>query len=477
MASKTITVIAIVAVVAVAGVAAIFLLGGMGGGSSERVDTALPVYGNANNDTSIDSKDVDLITEMLQENSTKKLKDYPFADTNADGELTEADLNMVKAIIDKTATKVNIECLNAAGSPVAVEVSYPMKNMVVIGTNMVPVAINSGAVSSKAVVAWYEGSTSYTNVETPMKDVTSLGKSGRSAISDALWKNFTDLDAKLKTETGIGIQGFFVDHSLGKAISDKIREDLKTAGIPEIRLSVADPYIDISVTMMIGFLAGGETEKTAKNYAEKSFDVLTSIKSKLSKLADADKKTYIGVTMSNYICQNESTFATIGSYVSGIPYYTVNKDFADLYEGTSSSVMNSFEALSNFAIKSKLGDQRGIEVIFSNRSTDFIVEDRDALVISEWEKVVTGGAKGSTMNYFKDLDCYDQLWYINNLLPGACKLAYAASCLYPSLYSAADADNVAKEFAKFCPTMNGATPENSGFCYGYEQYQAAKAKA
>ena len=139
--------------------------------------------------------------------------------------------------------------------------------------------------------------------------------------------------------------------------------------------------------------------------------------------------------------------------------------------------MASLDALSNYAIKAKLGDNRGIDVIFSNRSVDFNcgVEQRGATVISEWEKSCSGGAKGTAWDYFKDLDCKENLWYINNLLPGACKLAYAAACLYPDLYSMEDANNVVKEFAEFCPTLSGCTPENSTFCFGYSDYIAAKA--
>lgn len=229
---------------------------------------------------------------------------------------------------------------------------------------------------------------------------------------------------------------------------------------------------------MLGFLIGGDTETTARNYAEKSFDVLTKIKSKLSSLKDEDKKTYIGITMSNYVCQNDSTFGMIGSYVSGIRYCDVNDEFKEKYKGTGSSVMDSFEALSNYAVKSKLGENRGIEYIFSNRGVDFKVgaEGKNAEIISEWEKSLTGGAKGKAIDYFKNLDnCYKNLWYINNVLPGACKLAYAAAAMYPDLYSMEDANNVLLEFASFCKTMEGVTLENTNACWGYDAYTAAKA--
>lgn len=473
MNAKIIAIVAVVVIVAGGAGAFMVLNNGNGAKNVERVDTALAVYGNANNDTVINNNDVTLIQEIID--GKKVLKDYPFADANNDSKVDSTDIDTVKNIIDKKATKVFISCLDPAGEATVKEVSYPVKNIAIIGTNMIPVAINSGSIP--AIVGWYQSSTVYETVEKPLADaVESFGKAGRAALSDALWKKFTDKDAALISETGTGIQAFFVDHSLGKAISEKIRGDLATAGIPEIRLAVADPYEDISATMLLGFLVGGTTEETARNYANKSFDVLTTIKSKLSGLSDADKKTYIGITMSNYVCQNESTFGQIGTYVSGVPYYTVNDEFKTTYEGNGSTVMNSTEALSNYAIAAKLDGKRGIENIFSNRTIDFNVgtEQKNATIVSEWEKTCSGGAGGSTWDYFKDLDCKEHLWYINNLLPGACKLAYAAACLYPSIYTMEDANKVVADFAKFCPTMTGCTVENSTFCFGYADYVAAK---
>ena len=472
VSTKVIAIIA-VAVVVVAGVGVgAYALMNSNKDNTERVDTALPVYGNANNDTEINSKDVDLIQEIIDEK--KEFKDYPMADANNDGKVDSADVDKVNAIIDKTAGKVYVQCLDKSGKVVAKEVAYPVKNIVIIGTNMVPVAANAGAVS--AMAGWFEG-TDYANCNKPMEKVTSFGNPGRNPIDNDQWKKFTDKDAELKSTTGTGIQAFFVDHSLGKAVTDEIRADLAEAGIPEIRLSVADPYLDISSAMMLGFLIGGETEKTARKYAEESFDVLTKIKSKLSGLSDEDKKTYIGITMSNYVCQNDSTFGMIGTYVGGIRYCDVNSDFKETYKGTGSTVMSSTEALSNYAVKSKLGEKRGIEFIFSNRSVDFKVgaDGKNAEIVSEWEKKCSAGAKGKTIDYFKNLDnCYENLWYINNLLPGACKLAYAAAAMYPDLYSMDDANKVLENFASFCPTLDGVTVENTNACWGYNDYVAAK---
>ncbi len=475
--TKLIAIIAVVAVVAVGVVVVVGMNNNSSHDDKETIDTALAVYGNANNDTKVDQKDIDLIQEIID--GKKDKKDYPYADANNDNAVNKADIDFVKKIMDKTTDKVYIKCLDSKGKEVATEVTYPMINIVGIGTNMMPVMINSGVYKKLVGIFDYNG---YDHVEAALKEMekqglTNFGGAGRKAIPDDIWKNFTDKDAELAAK-GHGIDALFVDHSLGSAITESHREDMKAAGIAEVRLAVADPYEDISAAMLMGFLLGGDYESSARNYAEKSWNVLHDIQDKLSKMPADKKETFLGITMSYYICQNNSTFGQIAVPVMGIPYYTVNSEFAEKYAGTGSTPMSAIDALSNYAIKEKLDGKRGIENIFSNRSIDFNIgaDQRNPTIIAEWEKAA-GKTGFTTDQFFKDLDCYHNLFYIDNLLPGACKLAYTAACLYPEYYSMDDANKVVADFAGFCETMTGVTVDNSLFCFGYEDYVKAKGSA
>ncbi len=117
-----IIIVAAVAVVAVVAVAAVLMLGGNNnGGSSETstdsylteksgtveidsVDTKLLVFGNANNDVVLDSDDVTFIQNIVDGKATWDEEANPLADTNADGEITQNDVDLLKAFIDgKTA--------------------------------------------------------------------------------------------------------------------------------------------------------------------------------------------------------------------------------------------------------------------------------------------------------------------------------------------------------------------------------------
>ena len=83
MNAKIIAIVAVVVIVAGGAGAFMVLNNGNGAKNVERVDTALAVYGNANNDTVINNNDVTLIQEIID--GKKVLKDYPFASRCAVG--------------------------------------------------------------------------------------------------------------------------------------------------------------------------------------------------------------------------------------------------------------------------------------------------------------------------------------------------------------------------------------------------------
>ena len=131
---KKLGAIVIVALIVI-GAGAIYLLAGSDDSQAEKFNSELLIYGNANGDLVIDNKDVNIIQDILD--GKRDFSDYPMADANQDGKIDEADLTVVKALIAGNNTTVYVKCLNSEGEAISVAVSYPMKNVVPFGTNIV----------------------------------------------------------------------------------------------------------------------------------------------------------------------------------------------------------------------------------------------------------------------------------------------------------------------------------------------------
>lgn len=472
MSTKVIA-IAVVAVVVVAGagVGVYFLLNNNKGGSSDVVMPDLQICGNANLDKTIDNYDLQIIMDII--NGDKSFKDYPLADANGDGEVNNDDRLLVDNIIErKEGTTIYVYCLNTSGDMVSVPVSYPLNNVIPFGTNVVEPSLYAGG--GPHTVAYF-GKSNYPICESSMVDkigVTVLGdpaKSAGRAISDDAWKDLMDLDASLKAaDKKIG--AFLLDYSGREALTETFQNDLKSAGIPVLSFASADAISEIRAVLTLSFLYGTTEEALGLNYANTSWKVLEKINSTLSGLKDDDKKTYIAFTMGIYVCQNDSTFNTTGAEAKGLPYYKTNSTFKAAYEGTSSAKMESTEALSNYD---------DADFMFSNRSIDYGKLTPAAVkkeVKGTWDKK-TGDNKYS--DFFKNLDNYHNLVYVNNLLPGAVKIAYMAYSMYGADYvelNFAWAESVLQEFIDggYAP-FSGQTVTSTMPIITYAMYEAASA--
>lgn len=100
MNSKIIAVV-IVAILAVAGIGVVVLTTG-NDDSYKTVETnRLVVYGNANNDDTIDTHDLDIVKSIADGESVWDSQSNPFADTNADGVIDSKDVDLLEKIIKK----------------------------------------------------------------------------------------------------------------------------------------------------------------------------------------------------------------------------------------------------------------------------------------------------------------------------------------------------------------------------------------
>ncbi len=385
----------------------------------------LQIRGNANDDTTIDAKDMEILDKIISQEY--KAEDYPLADVNGNGNVDDTDKQLLQDLIDRKAgTKVYVVCLNRDGNTTFQEITYPLRNVVTYGTNaQLPTLYANGG---QYVAGYFKSS--YTVAEGSISDAARDLKGDARSIPTTAWANFTKLDSDL--ETGVG--ALIVDYSGISAITDSYAEDITDGKIPFLVFSSADASAEVTTVLTLGFLFGGECEKMGLDYATKSWEVMNKIGKEVSSISDDKKTTFIACTMYIYICQNDSTFATSAIAAGGMPYYKTNSSFAEAYKGANSVKMASVEALSNY---------KDIGAIINNRSMDWGLDPSEvkAMIIGSWDH---DNAGISSTQYFKGFD--NKLAYIDNIMPGAVKVAYMAHALYGDKFSIDYANDVLLQF-------------------------------
>ena len=139
MQKNAIIVVAVVVVLLGAGGAVLLFAGNNSSNNPYgSVDSKLLIRGNVNEDYAIDGDDMSLFEEVM--NGDKKLSDYPYADVNDDGDVNETDKALLQDLIDRKAgTDVYVDCLDITAKPATVKATYPIRNIVPFGTDMMTV--------------------------------------------------------------------------------------------------------------------------------------------------------------------------------------------------------------------------------------------------------------------------------------------------------------------------------------------------
>lgn len=446
MRKNVIIAVAIAAILLCAGVAVLFF----GGDNSKKnpygaIDSKLQIRGNVNEDYTIDQDDMNLLEEVIV--GDKKLDDYPLADVNGDGVVDNVDKTLLQDLIDrKDGTNVYVMCYDINSKPTTTNVTYPLDNVVPVGTDMMMIMWAGG----QSRVAGY-----FLNNYPGMQDVpnaTELGKSIR--ISDASWKNFLTLDASLKD----GVGAIVLNTAFSKFLSP-YSNDISTAGIPLIGFPGLDAESEIAAILTLGFLFGGDAEKTSLEYAKMGWNVVKEVKDKTSKLADSEKKSFITFCMTNYICMNGSTHNGAAISAGGIHYSKIDSAYASTYSGTGSVQMGSTEALSNYHADNLIN--------VTSQDLRSSQTEKTSSMVTIWE---------SAMPYYINYPAYEDVVYINLTMPDACRIAYIAHAMYPDLFSLEWADGVMQSYidAGFEPLKGQTIKDNIITMISYQDYVNAK---
>ena len=148
LSTKVIAIVA-VAVIVGAGVAVNAVTNNNGdNNNSNKIESMLMICGNADNNDRIDSADVALVQKIIDGKLASA--DYPLADANNDGKVDSGDIALINKMIGHESAKIFVLTVDADKTPKKVEVSYPLKNVVPVSSNMTMTLINVGGTPSTA---------------------------------------------------------------------------------------------------------------------------------------------------------------------------------------------------------------------------------------------------------------------------------------------------------------------------------------
>lgn len=449
MANKLLTVIvAVIVVVAVVAAAVVVLDDGENGETTyEFDDLQLMVYGNANKDFTINEQDRDLIQSIIDGEVQDAMETYPFADVNNDGEIDESDLTAVDSIIDREPGTVNVACVDREGNDVVKSIQYPLDNIAVVGVGAITASLCTNA--GDEVVTYASFPVSYANAYSALG-----GTSFNTTGANHDWSIFVQVDQETP------VDAMFIDYQYAGFLTDNEYESLDLGSIPYLIYKVSSPNAHTSAAVTMGFLCGEETEAVGYQFASDTYDVLAHIQSVVGDMSDEEKATFITLARSTSISQNHHANNDVGIIGGGIPYYQTNPEFAALYEGTGTDTSPA-DALAQY---------QDADAYISITSKDFGADPHDVVI-----DLMEPASGTDPLVFFHGVE--DRWYYINNLLPGAMKAAYAAEAMYPDLFEGYG-DRVAQEFIDAGYSLiAGQTVDSLAGFLTYQDYLDAKGEA
>ncbi len=313
MDSKMIA-LAVVTLVVIAGVGAFVLLKDDKKDDKTEYEALGLVYGNADGDCDIDQDDLDLIESLIGDDS--KLKEYPLADTNCDGKISEADKTMAEKI--KNKEKMDIFVIDDTGK--AVSCHFPLTKIFTTG------GTNSRVVSAvlnleKFVVA---NSTNEKSLGDKLdKALYDLRKSGTITVV-----NSTPTDDDKTALTSVDFEAAVLEESGMSGYSASDFQDLyesKKASFLQFNYDNAERSLQSIAT--IGILVGSEEQ--AKKYIDFNNNVMQEIKDKIG--GDFRSKTVMTVVMTNSVSGNTKDYYKASEMSGGknLADFPENRKFPD----------------------------------------------------------------------------------------------------------------------------------------------------
>ena len=391
--------IAIIAAVIVVGAAAFVLTSGDDGKTDDKdfdeKSGALLIYGNANGDSCIDEKDVEMIEQLIESGTYLRI-----ADANMDGTLDSDDVSVVKKLISHQSTEAYY--LDMADG--ATKFDYPIKSFMGIHQFVLMPMVAIGAMQ------YMDG---YTLSPSGMESASMLQSLFDSEINVNTSYNMVDVE-KLAS-LPVKPQYIFCHH---ESLSNENK--LEKSGIQIVHMDFGDFAGSVSAIRTAGFML--DLYDAAQDYVKFTEDVISDIQSKIiGKIGDSDRKTVMCGYMTNCIDKLDGTYTPL-AVAAGAKAVLEDSDIDGQY----------------------VEFNRGDEWILAYNEDYFFYMNSWAYEGDADETAIYKKAA----DYFTTLKSYKAGNFVvfNSVMPPALTVAYMAEVLYPDLIGSDYGDRMNQEY-------------------------------
>ena len=376
----------------------------------------LMIFGNANNDDYLDDEDLTVLQQI--KGTTDFAEKHPLADANQDGAITDADIEMVKKMINRESMNIFFGYDSGKGI-VAKEVSYPVKNFLLVGDD-VSIALQSINATTKCK------GVAVSDFDDPINawvgELTRIGTKS-TAADVAIATTVADADTVLITSAA----SRYVTNA----------DAFELAGIKVLRMNLGTGTTgEVAANfglLTMGYLLGLEDE--ANEVVKFSDDVISKVNDAVKDIADDKRAKAIVANRTANISGKSSEYYYIAQLAGA-------KNMIDGNEShTSFNVANGDDWL------------YALDVEYILHFTSLGYGDVDT------EKTF------NTYNVnFKLTDAYlDHHYYLMNAnMPTAVCVAFSAECMYPELFESGfgfdTLDQYIKNFTCLPDTYNVKDP-------------------
>ncbi len=419
MDKKALYAIIVVIILIVASVSAYTLLKKEDDAKTSTFDDAeLKVYGNINGDRFLDADDAKIIEKLVKDGKTAE--EYPLADTNQDGKLTSADVDVVNAVVAGKSTTLHHICYtdvdqNGVMDTKIVSTAFPIKSAIMTGsTNTAILLYCLGIVDQIKGASYSSASLDKDLFSNSYLDTSKCAKLGTSSTT------ITFEDGKA------GSSDIIKEQNVTALITDWNRTyitneaDFEKAGVDVVRVAAAAPDVETltSSAMLLGLLF--QCADRANEYVDMSISVYDYIDDSIKNKSHVKA---LASSMNGYLSTEGSDYGLLLTK-AGADYPLPDSIFG----GSTSGKIKDYPE------------------IYANYSFDYLIHVRSNLNYVQTQDTINTMWNTYT-KAFADWEHADTGQYmISGMIPIALRAAYASAVFYPDVVDMDKVDEFHQQF-------------------------------